>query len=71
MKEFFTPELIATISSCAVAFFSMLTALFMTIKQKYSVDKANAYASKAQDELAAENAKLRQQILEITTKEKQ
>lgn len=70
MKEIFTPELIATISSCLVAFFSMLTAVFMTIKQKYSVEKAKAYADKAASELAAENAKLRQQILDITTKEK-
>ena len=66
MKELFTPELIATISSCLVAFFSMLTAVFMTIKQKYSVEKAKAYAEKSVSDLATENMKLRQMIIDIT-----
>lgn len=73
MREFlhqlFTnPEVIAAATSCLIAFFSMLTALFVTLKQRQSVKKAQAYAEKARDELALENVKLKNQILEIVKK---
>lgn len=57
MKEIFSsPEVIASITSCIVAFFSMLTAVFTVIKQRQSVAKATAY-------LEAENSKLKSQVL--------
>lgn len=76
MKEFFqqifsNPEVITAATSCIIAFFSMLTALFVTLKQRQSVKKAQAFAEKARDELALENAKLKNQILEIVKKGEQ
>lgn len=70
MKEFFqsifsNPDVIASITAFVVALFSALTAFFVSLRQRQSVKKAQAYAEKARDELALENARLKNQILEI------
>lgn len=66
MKEILSdPAVIAAITSCIIALFGAITAIFNMVKSRISLDKANAYHEKALTDLETENLRLKNQLIEI------
>lgn len=65
MKEIFSnPEVTAAITTAVVAILSAITALFLGIKQRQSLKKAEAYKETALAELEAEKIRLQQIVVD-------